>query len=197
MTPAPRKVLPRLAKAWLRLTGWKLAGAPPSIPKFVLISQHTSNWDGWYFLLFALAFDIRPSWIGKHTLFRGPLGPLARWLGGIPVERSASHDLVAQLSDAFRSRDHLVLAMAPEGTRRRVEHWKSGFYHVARSANVPIVLGRLDYRRREGGFSEQLLRPSGDLKADMDRIRAFYAGATPCKPEQASPIRLKEEQPGP
>lgn len=196
MAPAPRKVLPRLARAWLQLTGWKLAGQRPSLPKYVLISQHTSNWDGWYLLLFALAFDLHPSWIGKHTLFRGPLGPLARWLGGIPVERSASHDLVAQLADAFRSRDQLVLAMAPEGTRRRVEHWKSGFYHLARSANVPIVLARLDYRRREGGFGEQL-QPSGDLKADMDRIRAFYADATPCRPEQAGPVRLKEERPEP
>jgi 1-acyl-sn-glycerol-3-phosphate acyltransferase len=196
MAPARRKVLPRLAKAWLRLTGWKLVGERPSTPKLVVISQHTSNWDAWYLLLFALAFDIRVSWIGKHTLFRGPLGPIARWLGGVPVDRSAHHDLVAQLADAFRARDQLILVMAPEGTRHRVEHWKSGFYHVARSANVPVVLARLDYRRREGGFGEQL-SPSGDLKADMDRIRAFYADVTPCKPEQAGPIRLKEEQPEP
>jgi len=196
MAPAPRKVLPRLAKAWLRLAGWKLAGDPPSLPKYVLISQHTSNWDGWYFLLFALAFDIRPSFIGKHTLFRGPLGPIARWLGGIPVDRSAHHDLVTQLADAFRARDRLILGMAPEGTRHRVEYWKSGFYHLARTANVPIVFGRLDFRRREGGFGG-VLQPTGDLKADMDRIRAFYADVTPCKPEQAGPIRLKEEQPAP
>ncbi len=196
MAPAPRKVLPRIAKAWLRLTGWKLVGEPPSIPKFIVISQHTSNWDGWYLLLFALAFDIHPSWVGKHTLFRGPLGPLARWLGGIPVDRTAHHDLVTQLADAFRSRDELILVMAPEGTRHRTEYWKSGFYHVARSANVPIVLAHLDYQRREGGFGE-VIHPTGDLKADMDRIRAFYAGATPRKPEQAGPIRLKEEQPAP
>jgi 1-acyl-sn-glycerol-3-phosphate acyltransferase len=185
-------MLRRLARAWLRLTGWRLYGTPPAEPKFVLIAQHSTNWDGWFLLLFALAFGVKLNWVGKDSLFKGPLGWIARGLGGFAVDRSASHDLVSQLAGEFGKRERLGLVIAPEGTRKRAEHWRSGFLHIARAAHVPIYLAMLDYRRKLGGFGPGVM-PEGGSRAVMDEIRAFYAGATPCYPDACGPIRLKEE----
>lgn len=145
------------------------------------------------FFLLASAFGVRLSWAGKSTLFRGPLGWIARRLGGIAVDRTAPQDLVSQLVASFRSREKLGLVIAPSGTRSRTDYWKSGFYHLARAANVPVVLAVLDYGKKEGGFGPTI-HVTGDVRADMDRIRAFYAGATPRRPENLGPIRLRSEE---
>lgn len=143
-------------------------------------------------LLCGMALGVWPAWVGKHTLFRAPFGWVMRALGGIPVERSAAHHMVEQLASEFAARPSLALAMPPEGTRSLAPHWKSGFYHVATTAHVPIALGYLDYARKEGGIGAPIAA-SGDLRADMDRIRAFYAGKAGRHPELQGPIRLPAE----
>lgn len=182
-----------LARAFLFATGWRPEGARPQVPSFVLIAApHTSNWDLVYLLAFATVFDIRISWMAKHSLFRPPMGWAMRWLGGIPVVRHRSGNLVAAMAGAFKETDGLALVVPAEGTRARVPHWKSGFYQIAKQANVPIVLGYLDYARRRGGFGPALL-PSGDVSSDMDEIRAFYADKTGRYPERFGPVQLKDE----
>ncbi len=143
-------------------------------------------------LAMSYIYGIRVRWMGKHTLFRGPLGLLMRWLGGVPVDRRARNNAVQQMVDYFTNRDELCLMITPEGTRSRAEHWKSGFYHIAQQANVPIVLGLLDFRRKVGGLFD-VVHTTGNITADMDRIRAFYQGATGKYPHDFGPIRLREE----
>jgi 1-acyl-sn-glycerol-3-phosphate acyltransferase len=182
-----------LGTAYLRMFGWQLEGRKPPYKKYlILAAPHTSNWDVPVMLSMSYVYGIRVSWIGKHSLFRGVLGPMMRWLGGVPVDRRAANNAVQQMVDEFASRDELALMITPEGTRGRAEYWKSGFYHIAREAHVPIVLGLLDFRRKVGGLFEAI-EPTGDLTADMNRIRAFYAGATGKYPGDFGPIRLREE----
>jgi len=183
----------RLARWVLRMRGWWPEGEPPALKRFVLIAfPHTSNWDFFYLMLLAAAYELRISWVGKDSLFQWPLGTLLRKLGGIPVRRDRRSNFVAQMAAVFAASDRFVLVVPAEGTRRRADHWKSGFYHIARSAGVPVVLGYLDYRRRRGGFGPALV-PSGDVRADMDVVRAFYADKAGKYPANSTPIRLLDE----
>ena len=180
-------------RACLAAVGWRAVGARPSEPKYVLIAApHTSNWDFPLMLLCGMALGVWPAWVGKNTLFRPPFGWLMHALGGIPVDRSAASHMVAQLAEQFAARPALALAMPPEGTRSLALHWKSGFYYVAITAHAPIALGYLDYGRKEGGIGAPIVA-SGNVHADMDRIRAFYAGKTGRHPELQGPIRLPAE----
>ncbi len=186
-------MLKHVARLFLRLTGWEAEGGRPVERKFVLIAApHTSNWDLVYLLAFAAIFDIKISWMGKHTLFRWPLGPIMRALGGVPVYRHKHEKLVDQRARAFDEADSLCLTVPAEGTRSYVPNWKSGFYHIAVLAKVPIHMGYLDYARRRGGFGPALL-PTGDLRADMDEIRDFYDDKAGKFPDCVGEIRLKEE----
>jgi 1-acyl-sn-glycerol-3-phosphate acyltransferase len=182
-----------LARWFLRLTGWEAEGARPSVSRFVLVAApHTSNWDLAFLLALAAGFDLRLSWMGKHQLFKPPFGWLMRWTGGIPIVRHQRGGMVEQAARSFAGAEKLVLVVPAEGTRGRVDCWKSGFYHIARSANVPIVLGYLDYRRRRGGFGPSI-EATGDVGADMDKIRAFYADKVGRFPDQFGEVRLQEE----
>ncbi len=182
-----------LARWFLAMTGWQTGGERPVPKRYVLVAApHTSNWDLPYLLAFAWLHDIRISWMGKHTLFRPPLGAIARRLGGIPVHRHRRGDLVSQLAAVIEMADAICLVVPVEGTRSYVPHWKSGFYHIARTAEVPIVLSYLDYATRTGGFGPAVL-PTGDIAADMDEIRAFYADKQGRYPEKFGAVRLKEE----
>jgi 1-acyl-sn-glycerol-3-phosphate acyltransferase len=136
---------------------------------------------------------VRLSWLGKRDLFRGPMGPVFRRLGGLPVDRGAPQNQVRQAIDWFADTPRLLLAIAPSGTRSRVAHWKSGFYHIARGANVPVLCTFLDYGRKVAGVGPAIL-PTGDVRADMDRIRAFYEGIVGRYPSLATPVRLREEE---
>jgi 1-acyl-sn-glycerol-3-phosphate acyltransferase len=158
----------------------------------LIAAPHTSNWDLAYLLALAAAFDLRVSWMGKHALFRPPLGWLMRLAGGIPIVRHRRGGMVEQAASRLSCADKLVLVVPAEGTRKRVTHWKSGFYHIARTAKVPIVLGYLDYRRRRGGFGPSI-EATGDIRADMDKIRAFYADKVGRYPDQFGEVRLAEE----
>ena len=143
-------------------------------------------------LLCAWSAGLRVRWLGKHTLFWGPLGPIMRFLGGVAVRRHVSEDRVAATARAFDGVDDLVLVIPPEGTRAHTEHWRSGFYHIARTARVALVPTALDYRTRRAEFGEAFV-PKGDVVSDMDRLRAFYQGRSGRYPDCFGPIRLREE----
>jgi 1-acyl-sn-glycerol-3-phosphate acyltransferase len=161
--------------AVVRWRGWTLVGEMPDLKKCVIIgAPHTSNWDFPAALGLAFCFRVKIYWMGKHTLFRWPFGGLMRWLGGIPVNRAASQNLVGQAVAAMRERDELVLAIPPEGTRQQVRQWKTGFYFIAHESGVPIVLAFLDLKNKVLGFGP-VLQPSGNLEQDLQTIKAFYA----------------------
>lgn len=182
-----------LGNAFLKLTGWKLTTGKPDAPKYVLIAApHTSNWDFVYMLAMASILGIDLRWMGKHTLFEPPFGFVLKALGGVSVDRRASQNLVGALVGIFDAHETFVLAVPAEGTRGKGEYWKSGFYHIARGANVPIALGFLDYRTKQGGIGP-LLTPSGDIRADMAKIRAFYDGREGKRHASFTPPRLREE----
>jgi 1-acyl-sn-glycerol-3-phosphate acyltransferase len=179
----------------LRLTGWKVDGSAPAISKYVAIAApHTSNWDLLYLLMHAWSHDVGISWLAKESVFRGPTGWLLRRLGGIPVQRGGRPGLVESLRAEFARRDELVVVFPPEATRRRSDHWKSGFYQVALAAQVPIVCIYLDYSERIGGFGPTV-DPTGDIEDDMDAIRSFYADKRGKFPDQMSDIRLLDGDP--
>jgi 1-acyl-sn-glycerol-3-phosphate acyltransferase len=158
----------------------------------LIAAPHTSNWDLAYLLALSWVVGVRVSWMGKHALFRGPMGPVMRALGGVPVRRDRRNDLVAQMAAAFAQGPSLVLTVPAEGTRGYTPRWKSGFYRIAQAADVPIVLGYLDYARRRGGFGPQI-SATGDVKRDMDRIRAFYADKVARHPRSFGPVELAAE----
>lgn len=163
-----------LGRVLLGLAGWRIEGALPPLPKFVVIvAPHTSNWDFFIGLLGMLTTGLRASWLGKHTIFRFPLSPLLRWLGGEPVDRSAPHGVVGTAVARFRERTQWVLGLAPEGTRRRVIAWKTGFLRIATDAGAPIVPVWLDYPARVIGIGAPVW-PSGDEPADIARLRAVF-----------------------
>jgi 1-acyl-sn-glycerol-3-phosphate acyltransferase len=174
--PILSTIMHYLALLLLKITGWRKEGRLPESPKYVVIAApHTSNWDLFHTLVIAFAFRIKINWMGKDTIFRFPFGTICRWLGGIPIDRSKSHNVVEQSVRLFQEREALALVVSPEGTRKKVHSWKTGFYYIAYGAGVPIALGFLDYRRKVGGFGPAFL-PTGKIDADMDQIRAFYAG---------------------
>jgi 1-acyl-sn-glycerol-3-phosphate acyltransferase len=184
--PVLRDILRLLAILILKMIGWRKEGSLPPIAKCVIIlAPHTSNWDFFIGLAIAFALKLRAYWLGKDRFFRWPFHGVIRWLGGIPIDRSHSSDVVAQMVQVFKERAKLTMVLAPEGTRKKVTYWKSGFYHIARGANVPIVLAFLDYLRKAGGIGP-VFNPTGDIEADMEYIRAFYATVTGKYPENQS-----------
>lgn len=189
------KVEQWLARRWLKWTGWQAEPALPAVRKAVVLSYpHTTNWDLAYALAVSRVHGVRVRWIGKHTLFRFPIGGLMRWLGGVPVDRSKSNNLVAAAADMLREADALYLLVPPEGTRSKAQYWRTGFYHIAREAGVPILLGYLDYPNKRGGFGEAFV-PTGDLQADMEHFRRYYSDKHGLYLDKEGPIRLKEELP--
>lgn len=155
----------------------------PHHPKFVMIAApHTSNWDFLMTMILAFSFRIKVFWMGKHTIFRFPFHGLCRWLGGIPVDRRRAGNMVARCIEEFNRNERLIMIIPPEGTRKRVRYWKTGFYHIARGAGVPIVLGYVDYLRKAGGLGPVFF-PTGDMENDMSFIREYYGKVTGKRPE--------------
>jgi len=180
-------------KLILRLGRWKTVGEVPPLSKMVIIgAPHTSNWDFPVGMLAARALGVKIRFLGKHTLFRLPYGWFFHMLGGIPVDRSRPGGIIGQISEAFASAARLTMVIAPEGTRSHKPYWKSGFYEIARAAGVPIVLACLDGERRQVRIGPTI-ETTGNVTADMDRIRAFYAGIRGIKPEKAGTVRLRAE----
>lgn len=167
----------------LKIMGWKQSGEMPDVPKSVLIvAHHTSNWDFPIGLMLSYKMQIKAFWIGKHTLFNKPHGFLFKALGGVPVDRRSRQNLVEQVTAAMSESDEFVLVLAPEGTRKRTDKWKTGFYHIARQAQVPIVLGFLDFKKKIGGVGPAIY-PSDDVEADVAKIHEFYRGISAKIPE--------------
>lgn len=182
-----------LARVWLRVFGWRVEGAlPPGTKAVAIAAPHTSNWDLPFMLAVSYVLGVKPSWLGKRQLFKGPFGWLMRGLGGIPVDRDRRTNLVQQVVGYFGTVDQLFLVIPPSATRKRATHWKSGFYHIARGADVPIICTFLDYRRKVGGIGPTLT-PSDDVRADMTVIRDFYENVTGKYPALTTPPRLLEE----
>ena len=176
-TPVVNTLLRVVSRATLRLTGWTIEGSLPAhAAKSVLIAApHTSNWDLPYTLMLAFSLHLRVYWMGKQSLFRAPFGGVMRWLGGIPVNREQSSNLVASSAQAMRAaKGPMQLIVPPEGTRNHNRYWQTGFYFIAQEAGVPIVLAFVDYGRKVGGLGP-VFEPTGDLERDMADIKAFYA----------------------
>jgi len=173
-----------LCGAFMRLAGWRIQGDWPAIDKAVLVAApHTSNWDGVYMLATSGHYRVSLKWMGKKSLTQGPLGWLIKAMGCVPIDRAASNDMVRSMSEAFGAHQKMVLAVPPEGTRSAVREWKSGFYHIAVAANVPIILSVLDYGTKTARLAA-VVYPSGDYLADLPLIRAHYAGALGKKPDK-------------
>ncbi len=163
-----------LARRVLALFGWSVTGAMPPLPRFVLIvAPHTSNWDFPLCILAMFAIRFRLSWLGKHTLFRWPVTGLLHWLGGEPIERSAAHGTVGAAIDRFKAREQWVLGISPEGTRKRVDEWKTGFHRIAVGAGVPIVPVAVDYSRRVVDILQPVW-PTADAAADIRGLRRLF-----------------------
>ena len=174
-TPLLTPLLRFLAILILRLIGWTSKGSKVSVPKYVLIgAPHTSNWDFPLMLLVVLELRLQLYWMGKHTLFPFPFSGLMKWLGGIPINRAKSHNVVYDIVGQFKDHDNFVVLVPPEGTRSKVSEWKTGFYHIANNAGVPILMGYVDAGNKEAGFAD-FFYPTGELDADMKEIRGFYA----------------------
>lgn len=167
--------LAALGRATLALLGWRVEGEVPDVPKFVIaVAPHTSNWDFVVGVAAMFALDLRLTFLAKHTLFRGPFAAPMRWIGGIPVDRSSAHGVVDEAVRAFRGCDKRVLAIAPEGTRRRVVRFRSGFLHIARGAAVPVLLAALDWSARCVRLGP-VIRPGEEVEAERARIEAYFA----------------------
>ncbi len=166
-TPIIQPIFRAIALLAAKLSGWKMADPPPEFKKAIFAGgPHTSNWDFLIMLMGILIWRLDMHWIGKHTLFKGPAGPIMRWLGGISIDRTSSVNFVDQMVQRFNDSDELLLIIAPEGTRKPVERWRSGFYHMAKGADVPIVLIALDYQKKE-------ISIAGIEKADGDAEQAI------------------------
>jgi len=182
-TPLINAIFRALSGFGLWLSGWKVIPPADIKPPYVVIgAPHTSNWD--FLLMLAAVFLTRMDvkWMGKNSLFKPVVGSILRWFGGIPIDRSQSHNVVKQMVSEFRAGEALNLIIAPEGTRKKVAQWKSGFYHIAHQAGVPIMLGVIDADAREVRFAG-LFKPGGNYEEDLPLILEYYRNAKGINPE--------------
>ena len=181
-----------LARFFLWLSRLTFVGEPPKESCVLVAGPHTSNWDFLFMLSYAWVTDVPLRWLGKEELFKGPMGPIMRATGGIAVDRDHPGGLVEQMAERFRDGPRMGLVITPEGTRGKRDYWKSGFYRIARAADVPIVLGYIDWPNRTGGFGPTS-KLTGDVHADMERIRDLYDNITGIRPQGQTSPRLREE----
>lgn len=186
-----------VALAYWRVSRWTLRSepVPPDGAGILIGAPHTSNWDFVLMLAIAGEADLRFHWLGKHTLFRGVAGPLMRALGGIPVDRRDPAGLVDEIVARLGGGERFYLVVTPEGTRRG-DGWKSGFYRIARATGLPVTLGYVDRTTRTTGLGPTI-ELTGDVRADMDVVRAFYADKAGHTPGRRTEPRLRDESPTP
>jgi 1-acyl-sn-glycerol-3-phosphate acyltransferase len=179
------KILSWLGRLWFLISGWKVVGNPLPTDKYVfVVAFHTSNWDFPICMATRAVYNPAVRWIGKHTLFIGPLGPIMRTLGGIPVNRNLKTDMVGQVVAEFKRFDRFGVAIFPEGTRKKVQRWKTGFYQIALQAGVPILPCVLDYATKSV-YIGPLYYPSGNYHFDMEFLKPFFSIGEPKYPEKA------------
>lgn len=175
-----------LAKLFLQLFGWRVTNSFPNVPKAVVIGgPHTSNWDGIFTFAAMMQIGLDAKLMIKDSAMKGPLGPLLRWLGAIPVDRSKAGGVVEQSVEQFAARDQFAMVVSPEGTRSGTEQWKKGFYHIAHKAGVPIVIATADYQKKEITFLS-VFTPTGDIEGDIHQIQQYYATVHPRHLERLS-----------
>jgi len=183
-TPIISSIFRFFSNSIMRLLGWRVDGKLPDIPKFILIgAPHTSNWDFLLFLGIVFRLKANARYMGKAELFRPPHGWFFYWCGGIPVERGKSTGLVDQMVEAVNRSDKLILVITPEGTRHHVSEWKRGFYHIAKSAGVPIVMAKVDGKQKIARVGE-VFHPTDDMEADMTAIQNAFQGMTGINPKK-------------
>ncbi len=176
----------------MSLFGWRIEiDGVPNLPKFILVgAPHTSNWDFVLTLATFFALGVRISWMAKHTFFRWPLTGLLAWLGGVPVNRTKeANGIVDQTVEAFDSREKFIIAVMPEGTRSQTHRWRTGFYHIAQGANVPIVPVRFDYGRKVMGIGPAF-ETTGEMAADVAHIQSFFKAIKGKNPLQEMPLAV-------
>mgnify|MGYP003949754361 CR=1 FL=1 len=179
----------------LRLCSWRVVGVLPNAKKYILIvAPHTTNMDFVIGLSAIWKLRLRVKLLLKHTLFAGPLGWWFRRIGGIPVNRQSKHNLVDQIATAFDQEEHFILALAPEGSRAHSKHWRSGFFHIALAAKVPVVCVGFDCFRRRVSIGDPVY-PTGNAKVDMDSIRMVFEAWEIGPHPRFGPIRLRDEVP--
>ena len=184
-TPVVKTMFRGVARLLLWIGGWKVEGKKPDVDKCVMIAApHTSNWDFYYAIAMAFVLDLEIYALGKKELVENRFGKIMLFLGLVPVDRAKSNNLVGQAVAAFNEREKMILVVPPSGTRSRVEKWKTGFYHIAHGAGVPICLTWLDYARKRGGIGP-LFTPTGRVDRDMAEIQSFYVGITGKYPEKS------------
>ncbi|MEN9559950.1 MAG: hypothetical protein RLZZ502_1161 [Pseudomonadota bacterium] len=181
----------RLSRGILNLFGWKVTACEPPAKAVIIIAPHTSNWDFLIGILGKWDKNLDLKFLSKDSLLRGPLGWWFKYVGAVAVDRNAAHGLVQQVVNEFKQKEHFLLAIAPEGTRKFTPHWKSGFYRIALAAKVPIGLATIDVRKKEIRL-ENYYMPSGDEAVDMAYIRKMYSVANGFKPLNESTIRLAD-----
>ncbi|MBQ77313.1 MAG: glycerol acyltransferase [Cellvibrionales bacterium] len=182
-TPVIRHFLVVIARIFLFLKGWKVVGEPPKEKKYIFIAApHTSNWDFIFMLCIALTKNIDVRWMGKEQLFPKPFKSLMVWLGGISIARSTTNNTVTEMVKRFKAADKLSLLITPEGTRSKVEKWKTGFYHIALEAKVPIFRGFIDAPSKTCGIVDKFI-PTGRIEEDMEKIKKFYRTKTGINPK--------------
>ena len=187
-TPILTRVFRGLSKSFLHLSGWRVVGQLPDIPKFVIVgAPHTSNWD--FVMFLALAFVLKGNlrYMGKKELFRWPIAGFFRWCGGVPVDRSKPQGLVEQTVQAVQASDHFQLVITPEGTRKKVGQWKQGFYHIAKKACIPIVAGYVDSRTKTCGIGP-IFTLTDDMEADIKTMQAFFKDKVGINPRLTSEL---------
>ncbi|ACI97565.1 lysophospholipid acyltransferase family protein [Rhodospirillum centenum] len=181
-----------LGRTAMRLGGWQFEGEVPDAPKFIIIgAPHTSNWDFLVVMSAALALAIDVKIMAKHTLMRGPLAPIMRWCGVFGIDRRRAGGVVGQMAEKFRQADKLTMAIAPDGSRTASEHWKNGFWRIARAADIPVLPCALDYGRRRVRFGP-LMRMSSDIAADLAALTDFYLGTRGARRTIDRPISFKD-----
>jgi 1-acyl-sn-glycerol-3-phosphate acyltransferase len=169
-----KKILRAIGRSVAEWSGWRVDALPDVAKAVVLAAPHSSNWDGLFGVCGAFGIGVRINWMGKHQLFRWPLTPILKAFGGIATDRSSAHGVVDQFAEKLRAAERMWLVLAPEGTRKKVAKWRTGFWHIAAKANVPIVPGYLHYPEKKIGFGAPIM-PSSDMAADLAKLYAFYA----------------------
>lgn len=181
----------KLGKLFLVLAGWKTQVNLPNLPKQIIVfAPHTSNWDFFFLLTGFYSVGIRPNWIGKKELFFWPLGKIFKAVGGIPIDRSGNLSVVSYIANEIKKREKIVIGIAPEGTRKKTDYWKTGFYHIANEANVHISFTYLDHKNKVVGI-EPGFNPSGDIEEDFKSIRKFFEKQQGKYPHKTGKIQIR------
>jgi 1-acyl-sn-glycerol-3-phosphate acyltransferase len=192
--PRVHPIVQNLCKFLYRITNWNIDNRLPNQPKMVLVfAPHTTNWDFIYVMLAAFSIGIKPQWMGKDVLFRGPLKWLFGPLGGIPVDRSKPTNKVAQTVMAIEMEEQVIIGIAPEATRSKSKYWKSGFYHIAHLAKIPINFAYIDFPSKTTGFAPGFI-PCGDQEADVENLQKFFSDKRGKFPQKIGKIRFRPQK---